>query len=115
MLSSQIRMAGPGIRNPNPNLELIQNFHSIDRIPGRHVGKNDRVTHVQAFHDLNLIYGATTQPDLSANRFSGWSHLENSDRAVLLTVRRSADLQYIFQFRNLNGPIDAQIGPRAAG
>src|SRR5436190_1753264 len=107
MRPSRFWMANPksAIRNPK---FLVNYLYSVYRVPRRHVGKNDCVSDIQTFNNLNRIHRAAAQLDLRANRFTAWRHLENRDRAVGLSVRGSADVEHIVEFRNLNRSVDAQ-------
>src|SRR6187402_520061 len=79
-------------------------------VPSAHVGQDDGIAVLQTFYNLNAVDGRAAHLHRNANcRLSIRSQLEERDGAVLITRRRSTDIEHIRQPVEVDRSIHAQV------
>src|SRR3990170_1844520 len=90
--------------------------NSIVGVPGGGVGEDDLVALDQSLHDLDGIHRAPSELHLGADGgLAVLEELEQTDGALRLTVGRSSHVEHVSDPLELDGAVDAQIGPRSFG
>src|SRR6266478_807215 len=88
--------------------------NSIVRVPCTSIREDDLISGLKTVQDLNGVHGALAELYRSARRFGGAvDELEHADGVVLLSECRPAYVDNVIQMFELDGSVNAEIGPGA--
>src|SRR6266436_8184715 len=95
------------------NQQLVQT-NPVVCVPCTSIREDDLISGLKTIQDLNGIHGALAELYRSARRFRGAvDELEHADGVVLLSECRPAYVDNVIQMFELDGSVNAEIGPGA--
>src|SRR4051794_14972842 len=81
-------------------------------VPRRHVGDDDAVADGQTVDDFDRVHRSAAELYVRAAGVAGaLLDLEEPNRTLSLAVGRPTDVQHILEPVDLDGAVDAEIGP----
>src|SRR5262249_49403796 len=87
--------------------------NAIELIVGRHVGQHHLVANPESGQYFDGVYRALSELHLRALGVAVLGDLEEADDALLLAESWTANIDHVVQPLELDGPVHAQIRPRA--